>query len=72
MNKNLFAGLKYKFPLSEPFKSAIMGLERHLISTAIKKTSGNITQAAKLLRLNRIALIYKMKVLKIKRLDYVK
>jgi DNA-binding NtrC family response regulator len=48
-------------PESAPTASMLEDTERRLISDALAKTSGNQSEAARLLRIGRDALRYKMK-----------
>ncbi len=55
--------------LKEHVKVAMSRLERDLVSRALKQTSGNVTHAARLLKISRKGLQLKMKELNLRERD---
>ncbi len=55
--------------LKEQVKAAMSKLERDLIERALKQTHGNVTHAARLLKISRKGLQLKMKELNLRERD---
>jgi DNA-binding NtrC family response regulator len=58
--------------LKEQVKAAMSRLERELIVRALEQTSGNVTHAARLLKISRKGLQLKMKELSLRERDDTK